>query len=547
MSEILQELVHIVTVIAGAIEKNEDPDPQLYNIFFQHPEYAFQLVDLINNLEDTPVQEDPPLYSASIFALDICVAQLQAAKEGKNKAIEKILTQLMDHLAQTINTHQHSLGFWLPILNAFYEVHVELSDSLKNAYFELANSEEYSENENDTPAAHLNSIRDLIEELADLSVFDIAENFFAQSYAMPPDFFADLVTDLYSIEEGQDIALLTLLHPKAEVREIIVATLSQLMSQVTLSSISLSRLETIKHWYPKDYHNEFNTWIKIQRKKGVVFAPEPEPASMVIKATEVDGSGAQGLFIHARKNRKNRLSGVLLKYELGVKDAWITPIIPASEVAEYYQQAFEESVTLREVDLAYLQMMVEHFLDITIKQGGMVDLHFLEIQELIGVRFRPNAIDLPHLFEELSVQIHPFTQDTIAESLKRSKSWLKNKRFTESWYVENPLVDKIVNHNCTFIEGIRICRLETAMEEVFLKELECHREQWQFHFLWVALWFKAKEKKTEKTWRDSFLIAYLINDGKPLIDIPVMQEVCRQTVINSVETMQERKSHLNKE
>src|SRR3546814_12999885 len=56
---------------------------------------------------------------------------------------------------------------------------------------------------------HLNSIREMIAELSDLSVFDIAENFFAQSYAMPADFFTDLILDLYSIEEGQDIALLT--------------------------------------------------------------------------------------------------------------------------------------------------------------------------------------------------------------------------------------------------------------------------------------------------------------------------------------------------
>ena len=66
-------------------------------------------------------------------------------------------------------------------------------------------------------------------------LFDIAENFFAQSYAMPPEFFADLIVDLYNIEEGQDIALLTLLHPKAEVREIAIATLDQIMDQVTLN------------------------------------------------------------------------------------------------------------------------------------------------------------------------------------------------------------------------------------------------------------------------------------------------------------------------
>ena len=67
---------------------------------------------------------------------------------------------------------------------------------------------------------------------------------------------------------------------------------------------------------------------------------------MTIKATEVDGTGSQGIFIHVRKNRKNRLCGLLLKYDLGIKDAWITPAISSAEVKDYYNQAFEENVTL---------------------------------------------------------------------------------------------------------------------------------------------------------------------------------------------------------
>ena len=208
----------------------------------------------------------------------------------------------------------------------------------------------------------------MIHELSDLSIFDIAENFFAQSYAMPPDFFADLIVDLYSIEEGQDIALLTLLHPKVEVREVAVATFDQLMDKVILTSTSLSRLQIIKYWYPESYHQTFDRWIKMQRKKGVVFEPEPILAKMSIKATEVDGTGSQGIFIHVRKKRKNRLCGLLLKFDLGLKDAWITPFIPALEVADYYRQAFEENVTLREVDIYYFQLMVEHFLALTIEQ-----------------------------------------------------------------------------------------------------------------------------------------------------------------------------------
>jgi len=540
------DLQRLIVEMAELIERNDDPDPQLYALFFQHPEFSFRLIDLINEMDEAIIHDGPPLYSACVFGLDICVAQLQAGTEANNKIISKSLNQLMNHLADVINNSQHSLSFWLPVLNAFYEVHAELTQGLKDAYFELASQDDDTIEEiNQT--SHLDSIRDLIHELSDLSIFDIAENFFAQSYAMPPEFFADLVVDLYSIDEGQDIAPLTLLHPKCEVREIVIATLDQIMGNITLSSISLSRLQTIKNWYPESYHATFNRWIKIQRKKEVVFAPEPALAQMTIKATEVDGTGSQGIFLHVRKNRKHRLCGLLLKYDLGVKDAWVTPVIPAKDVADYYRQAFEESVTLRQVDLEYFYLMVEHFLAKTIEKGDIPHLHFLEMQELLGVRLKPNKMDLEHLFEQLSVQITPFTQEVISESLIRSKSWLKSKPFTESWYIENPVIDKIVNHNSSFTDGVKVCRLEDAMSKVFAEEMEHNRDKWQFHFLWISLWVKANEKKNEKVWQDSFLIAYSIHEGIPLRDIPVMKEICHRTVINSVETMQERRTHLNQE
>src|SRR5690606_12207303 len=148
------------------------------------------------------VDQEHAYYSACVFALDICVAQLQAAQENGNKTAGKTLDQLMSKIAQAIVKANQSLSIWLPILNAFYEVHVELSPELKNAYFELAGNEEELSSEDEVD--HLNSIRAMIEELSDLSVFDIAENFFAQSYAMPADFFTDLILDLYSIEEGQE-------------------------------------------------------------------------------------------------------------------------------------------------------------------------------------------------------------------------------------------------------------------------------------------------------------------------------------------------------
>ena len=265
MNSTLTELQRLLAEMAVLIDREDEPDPQLYAPFFQHPEYAFHLVELLNNLDEEIVQDGPSIYSACVFAFDICVAQLQAATEMNNKILAKSLPQLMNRLSEYINTRKHSLSYWLPVLNAFYEVHVELTQELKDAYFNLASEEGEESEEEVDEFSHLESIRDLIHELSDLSIFDIAENFFAQSYAMPADFFTDLIIDLYSIAEGHDIALLTLLHPKEEVRNVVIATIDQIIDKITLSSVSLSRLLTIKYWYPESYHTLFDRWIKIQR------------------------------------------------------------------------------------------------------------------------------------------------------------------------------------------------------------------------------------------------------------------------------------------
>lgn len=546
MTEPIEQLTAWVAEMASLIEQDQDPNPDHYTYFIQEPTLALRLVDLIDAIDEKELDDTRAYYSACIFALDICVAQFQSAIEGGNKLADKALKQLMAYMAEIISNATHTLSFWLPILNAFYDVHVELSSELKSAYLELSNDE--SELRPDEEIIHLNSIRDLISELSDLSVFDIAENFFAQSYAMPADFFTDLVADLYSIDEGQDIALLTLLHPKEDVRDVVVSTQEQILPSITLSSASLSRMQAIKHWYHPNYHPQLNRWVKEQRKKGVVFMQTPLKTPVVrIKASEVDGSGAQGIFIHLQKNRKHRLCGLLYKQNVGIKDAWITPNISRADVSRYYDDAFDDSVMLRDVDMPYLMMMTNHFLATTLDQGSMPDLHLLEIQEELGVHFLPQKLDTPYLMEQLGVQISPFTSESMQASLKRSKSWPKNKRFTESWYVENYQIDKLVNRYCSFVDGVKVCRFEDAMQGVFEDEMEHHREHWLSHFLWITLWLKARARANEKTWQDSFFIAYAIRTGMPLSSIPIMREICRESVINSIETMHERRTHLNQE
>lgn len=527
--------------MAALIEKNGDPEPKHYHYFLHEPELAIRLIELLDECNEATLDAEHAYYSACVFALDICVAQLQSAYEQGSKNADKMLQSLMHRLSQSISNAKHSLSFWLPVLNAFYEAQVPLVPELKDAYMMLAeDEEEWAASEED----HLQAMRDLILEFGELSEFEIAENFFAQSYAMPADFYADLLIDLYSIPEGHEIALLTLLHPNPEVRAVVLSALASLLPYQTLSSKALNRLQVIRSWYPESYHALFDGWIKAQRKKGVVFHHEEAAMPTSLKASEIDGSGAQGVFIELRVGRKKRLCGLLYRYDAGIKDVWITPPVSSKEIKRYHAEAFEDSVTLRDVTIPYLEQITNHFLAVGLEQDVVPSLHLLEVQEVLGLSFRPQRLDVDAMMDDLAVQITPFTEEVVSLSLKRSQAWPKSKQFTESWFVESFEIDKYVNRYCEIIDGVKVCHFQEAMDELYRHVFELQRDYWQFHFLWLALWLKAKTRKNEKVWQDAFLIAHVIQEGLALDQIPIMREICYQSTVNSVETMNERRTHL---
>lgn len=536
----MKELDAWIKEVEIFIEQNKEITTDGYIDFVEKPDLILPLIEIIKSIKE----DDELRFAACVFILEICVSQLQSSLDNGNKHSERMLSKLMSVLAESIYNDTRSMSFWLPILNVFYDAKADLSDELQGAYYVLANreNEEYVVDER----SHLDAMRDFIKEYSDLSIYDIAENFFSQSSAMPSDFFVDLILDLYSIEEGHEIALLTLLHPKFEVRQMAISTFESLISKITLSSESLSRLQIIRNLYPESNHAQIDNWLKIQRRKGVVFKRDYENSEIVkMHASEIDGGGAQGIFMHIRKHRKNRLCGLLLKESKGIKDAWLTPVMTLQEIKQFNKEAYDETLTLRVIDKNYLEMIVNHFLALTIANGVMPDLHFLEIQEELGISFRPQRIDLDDLMQTLSVSISPFTPEVVQSSLERSKKWLNTRKFADSWFMESADIDRLVNSCSSIVDGVKICDLKKAMPLVFNECIEKSRDSWMFHFIWTAIWAKSNSRKNENFWMDAFIIAYCIYTGRELNTIPIMQEICNKSILNSMRTMHERGTYLN--
>ena len=174
MTTEFERLKQWVDDVAVSIEHGSEPDLQVIVSFLTSPDLAFRVVDLLAEINEEDLETRNAYYSACIYALDTCVAQLYSAQENDNKLAVKMLKQLMSHLALALRNGKQSLSYWLPVLNAFYDVHIDLTPELQEAYLDLA--EEEPALTGDEEVNHLEIMREMILEMSNLSVFDIAKH-----------------------------------------------------------------------------------------------------------------------------------------------------------------------------------------------------------------------------------------------------------------------------------------------------------------------------------------------------------------------------------
>ncbi|OYV54421.1 MAG: hypothetical protein B7X00_01355, partial [Legionella sp. 21-45-4] len=92
------DIRHVIQDIGALIARNEDPATHYYTYFVQEPELCNPILDFLITLPDNDDETERTLYSASIFAIDICISHLQTAEENGNKYAARFMQQVMTHL-----------------------------------------------------------------------------------------------------------------------------------------------------------------------------------------------------------------------------------------------------------------------------------------------------------------------------------------------------------------------------------------------------------------------------------------------------------------
>lgn len=442
----------------------------------------------------------------------------------------------------------------LCIMQAFYEARLEVPEAFKELSMEkLADIKETEYSLEEMRAHGQALVESFFTEHPTLTAFELSDILFESLHALPAEAAQSMIVCLTENQRtvAQEAAVLFLLHPKPGIRELTINTLIELYAEKLLTPVNLRRLVTIRQWWPEEERKPLDTLIAAQRKREGQFADIPPPPDKIrYEACLFDGSGVQMIFIETEQGKNCRLGGFLVKHEVGIRDAWMTSVhMPEKELRSLRRQLQKEQpLPLSQVSEEYVAQIASHFMALNNRNKETPEPHFLEIYELLGAqawRAEPTKIDecLLELFHEINPGMP--TEKWINESLERSGDWTDYEAFTESWFETSPGIDALINRHTSLNQDRPKIKFDDALHELSTTGFEYVRQKWVALFFWMALMTKScPNPKKDLLWEDFATLAYVLNDGMPMQDIPLMQCIIHDSLSISIDSIHERGSHL---
>ena len=396
-------------------------------------------------------------------------------------------------------------------------------------------------------------IESFFEEQPDMTAFEVTDVLFQSLHAMPPETLCVIVSCLMESPRAaaQDAAVLFLLHPNAKNRVQAMNVLGELFERKSLTPESLRRLITIRQWSPVSERPPLDSLIAKQRKRGVLFAETPKPPTIVrYDASMFDGAGVQLIFFETQEGKHHRLGGLLVKHEVGIRDAWITP--PRLSLKELRaikkQMQQEHPLTMLQVDSDYVARIVSHYIALNNTNGETPESDLIEIHEHLGAQdWRAEPTFIETILSALIAEVNPdgMSSAWIEKSLKRSGDWIRYEEFTNPWFEVSPSIDALINRHTSLMNGKPKIKRDEALQELSSKGFELVRHKWVAMFSWMALMAKSQPiDDTPMLWKDFATLAFVLHQGQAMHDIPLMRSIVHDSLSISIDSMKERRSHL---
>ncbi|MDY0269171.1 hypothetical protein [Trichloromonas sp.] len=327
----------------------------------------------------------------------------------------------------------------------------------------------------------------------------------------------------------REAAALMLFHPRAEVREGVARLLASIDGH-WFTPEALRRLIIARNWFPETLRGHIDQAIAGARKARVECAPIPRHVTLTVHASGVDGAGAQSFQVIVPSGKGFVSCSMLLKFGVGVADAFLIPLESKRELREFLAVLGREAGGV-ESSAAYLDARLCQALADGSRRGNVPSHWLVAIAERLGrdpwkaVAFDP--------YRELAVLRTELKEKDISgqvrqKALESSLDWPSTETFAKSWFEDDDDVDREVTKQLGKKKNRQNPELliDALLNVVFKKR----RGQWLARLVLTTLWLKSATKPPVP-WPCMFHVAEALADEKvPLREIPLMAAVASATL-----------------
>ncbi|MBF0341993.1 MAG: hypothetical protein HQL95_13680 [Magnetococcales bacterium] len=360
--------------------------------------------------------------------------------------------------------------------------------------------------------------------------FAIGETLAQMTRALPLDAQSALIGEFAcsNLPGMKDAVVILCLHGEETVRREALEWLLKNARFVTPTA--LRRLIVIRNWLPDRERKLLDSLIKNARIKGVECARWSDGLPVQgLHSSRMDGVGTLSLLLSMPvKPGKARIGGVLLKQQVGVTDAWLTPPITRSEAQTTFRQVGQQEFFL-EVSQDFLNAAIRHHLAVGLEGGHPPSVGLLQLAETVmATSWVPERLDGRLLVERLIDTERGQAEDAgaVERIVHSGESWSEMTRITGSWFEES---QEVVD----FMESTRLRGRERLLRRVLELFCEPNREVWAERCAWTAFWLreqKARVRRMEGLDLHFAILARELYRGRPLHELPLMRRIAERTM-----------------
>ncbi len=484
---------------------------------------------VIDVLDDLIKQGDKPEPPEDLIAADILMLanvlefiryRVEAGQADGIALVDRVMTRLLD--AEAMGRIAPNL--MLLILNQFAIAKLDVGDALRSTILRMMESSAA-----ETGASGREDLRAMLRDAGD-NPFDQHAALDEVAETLPEAAQAKLVVSLLA-EPDEDMgnaAIGFLLSPSQMVRPALCAAIADLGTGIGAANpAGLRRMIALRNWLPESDRPGLDTGIKLLRQKGVACAEWPSPAKADAYVSGFDGSGMQGIFVIVPDGRKYAVCAMIGRLGMGVRDAWVRKGMAKKDVKAMLGQA-DGDIGMAPVSFGYVAVAARHFLAANLAGGPMPPFGLMAFAEAAGLsNLTPHAITADELIRQLMEQIEParLAPATVATVLVRSTKWHDEHTVFSSWFEDSDQVSAA-------LAGKKKPKA-AQIAAVLAGPIARNRARWTELLAWTA--FSTKQSTDDLPWEDFAIVARELSSGRALSDIPLMQQIARQTVEVTIE------------